>query len=468
MNTGQAIDIRKSSVHGFQARGTRRAPERRHHRPFSATFLSISNLRDTVTMSSSEASRTRLLAEQTERIAPLVLALTAIVLFLMLTNIGGFARDLAGWLIHNLVFADFLAFSFVLALPMRASEIAALIGAALVLLCLPRTGAPTGPAAALALGSIWLIAIVPSALGGRDRDVARLWFVVFAALLLPMASTLALLGQQLSISGPTTFDVPAYLTDRAYGFSASAILGGLAGARPLLHQALKIVYGWLPAAVSTCYVLNVRAGYRDADVLLKAALTGGAVAFVLYHAYPAAGPAYAFGATFPGSLPDPASLAAVPAAVTVPGAPRNCMPSVHFLWALLAAIEARRLAAGWRVVFALFAGLTALATLALGEHYVIDLVVAVPFTLALLALCGRERTWPGNWHRVALAGSLMTGFWFAFLRLWTPPPLLSPALWLLTAATLVGSVLLAPRRLSAISAPEPRIARGARAPVEAD
>jgi hypothetical protein len=144
------------------------------------------------------------------------------------------------------------------------------------------------------------------------------------------------------------------------------------------------------------------------------------------------------------------------------------MPSVHFFCALLAAIEARRLAAGWRTVFILVAALTALATLALGEHYAIDLVVAVPFTLTVLALCGRERTWPGNWRRVALVGGLATGVWLAFLRLWRPPPHVSSALWLLTALTLVGSVFVASRRHSVMSAPEPRIPCSVRAPVEAD
>lgn len=59
---------------------------------------------------------------------------------------------------------------------------------------------------------------------------------------------------------------------------------------------------------------------------------------------------------------------------------RNCIPSLHFSWALLLLIYcAPRL----RPIFWAFAILTALATMGLGEHYAIDLMAAVPFTLAV-------------------------------------------------------------------------------------
>ena len=62
------------------------------------------------------------------------------------------------------------------------------------------------------------------------------------------------------------------------------------------------------------------------------------------------------------------------------------MPSVHLAWALLAAIEARRLGLIWRIIFAAFTVTTAFATIALGEHYVIDLIVAIPSRLPFMQL----------------------------------------------------------------------------------
>lgn len=387
--------------------------------------------------------------QQAESVARPLLMLLAIVLFVIMTDISGFAYDLSGWLIRNLVFANFIAFSFTLALRPSARDLIAMSGAVLAVLIAHALGVLVGRAPPIALGSAWLAAILPPALRRRDCGAVRLRFVMVTALLLPVASTLALIGQQLTTWHAKTFDVPAYLADASYGFSASAVLGRIVWAHPPIHKLLGVVYGWLPAAVSTCYVLKVRAGQRDAAVLLWAALAGGAAAFFLYHAYPAAGPAYAFGSAFPAALPDPASLAPLPAGLAVPGAARNCMPSVHLAWALLAVIEARRLHPACRAAFALFAGLTAVATLALGEHYLIDLVVAVPFTVAVRAVCGREGFWLAGWQGTALAGGLLTASWLVFLRVWTPPAHVSPTLWLLTAATLAASALLPLGRLPA-------------------
>ena len=204
-------------------------------------------------------------------------------------------------------------------------------------------GLLTRPIAQVAFGLVGLIAIFPRALANRGYGLSRIYFVIILSILLPAASTLALVGQKLTVYHVKTFDVLAYLMDDSYGVSASAILGQFTWDHCAFHELLRLIYGWLPTAVSTCYVLNVRAGNQDAGALLKAALTGGAIAFVLYHLYPAAGPIYAFGPAFPDALPDPSKLAPIPADLAVPGAPRNCMPSVHFVWAILALVELRGL-----------------------------------------------------------------------------------------------------------------------------
>jgi hypothetical protein len=65
-------------------------------------------------------------------------------------------------------------------------------------------------------------------------------------------------------------------------------------------------------------------------------------------------------------------------------AARNCMPSLHLAWAALLWLNARQ---GWLRRFALgFVFATAFATLATGEHYVLDLVAAIPFVLAVQLL----------------------------------------------------------------------------------
>jgi PAP2 superfamily len=61
-------------------------------------------------------------------------------------------------------------------------------------------------------------------------------------------------------------------------------------------------------------------------------------------------------------------------------APRNCMPSMHLTWALFMAINSR----GWaRWAACIFVAITALATLATGEHYLPDLLAALPWSWAI-------------------------------------------------------------------------------------
>lgn len=68
-----------------------------------------------------------------------------------------------------------------------------------------------------------------------------------------------------------------------------------------------------------------------------------------------------------------------PAHVTDPLALRNCIPSLHLTWALLGLVY---IAPRWRWLAIAFAILTAAATLGIGEHYLLDLIVAVPYTWA--------------------------------------------------------------------------------------
>ena len=356
-----------------------------------------------------EKSLTLQLSRQARENLPILILVIAAVSLAIATNLGGFSRELLSRsLSENSAFASLLAVSFIVILGLERRELLALVTMISMDLIALDAGLLTRPIAQVAFGLVGLIAIFPRALANRGYGLSRIYFVIILSILLPAASTLALVGQKLTVYHVKTFDVLAYLMDDLYGVSASAILGQFTWDHCAFHELLRLIYGWLPTAVSTCYVLNVRAGNQDAGALLKAALTGGAIAFVLYHLYPAAGPIYAFGPAFPDALPDPSKLAPIPADLAVPGAPRNCMPSVHFVWAILALVESRGLGRVWRTIFALFAVLTAVATIALGEHYVIDLVVAVPFTLAVHALFSRGRPWLIGWRGTAVSGGVAT------------------------------------------------------------
>jgi membrane-associated phospholipid phosphatase len=67
--------------------------------------------------------------------------------------------------------------------------------------------------------------------------------------------------------------------------------------------------------------------------------------------------------------------------------PRNAVPSLHSAWALLIWWSLRYSKNWMRGLATVFLALTLLATLGLGEHYPIDLVVALPFAVAAMSAC---------------------------------------------------------------------------------
>ena len=127
-------------------------------------------------------------------------------------------------------------------------------------------------------------------------------------------------------------------------------------------------------------------------IMAWASFTVAAVGgFVLYNLFPAVGPIHVFGKQFPDLAP-PAGLA--PFQLVAAGeAPRNAMPSVHIAMALLILWNSRLGPRVWRVVAAVLLGITVLATLGFGEHYLVDLLVAAPFALGASALAASGLSW---------------------------------------------------------------------------
>ena len=147
--------------------------------------------------------------------------------------------------------------------------------------------------------------------------------------------------------------------------------------------------------------------------------------------FPAAVPRYAF-ATWP-VFPDIASLNAE-ASLLPPEIIRNCMPSLHTTWALLIVMNTRTLSPWPRHSAVVFAILTLIATLVSGEHYLIDLVVAVPFAVTVQSVARLSVGLPCRWFALWF-GSACVAAWFYVLVVQVS--------WLLTipGLTLVASIL---------------------------
>jgi hypothetical protein len=136
--------------------------------------------------------------------------------------------------------------------------------------------------------------------------------------------------------------------------------------------------------------------------------------------------------------------------MTVPDAPRNCMPSLHLAGALVIWWNSRLWPRWGRLLAGLFLWATIFSTLALGEHYLVDLVVALPFTLVFQAAWTVSVPLAESVRRKPLwVGTLLTLAWFVLLRYGLRLFLISPAVsWSLILLT-VGWCLVLENKLSA-------------------
>jgi len=194
--------------------------------------------------------------------------------------------------------------------------------------------------------------------------------------------------------GPTAFSVARLLTDRQRG-------------------TLFAIYESLTLAMVTWYLLQLVLKNGKPRQLLYAYLLAYFLGPALYLVVPACGPRHAFGTAFPLGQPSPELK------LVLLNFWPNAMPSLHLATALLFVLFSARNAVVRAVAWLYVIG-TILATLAF-EHYVIDLVVAVPYAwFAFAAAQGRVRA------ALIYFGCVLT--WLMMIRLETPVLIAHPVL----------------------------------------
>jgi hypothetical protein len=237
---------------------------------------------------------------------------------------------------------------------------------------------------------------------------------------------------------PWKFDHVLYCIDQALGIPAAAI------ARPLegFWRIPLIVMYQLMVPMMIFWFFVTRSGNPRASVVL-AYVAELIAAPILYAIFPACGPIYAFGAQW---LNPPAVTAT---AVKLVGMP-NAFPSLHlgtaFVFVLLAPGRLRR------AVSLAFLAATVLATLATGEHYVIDLIAGLAFGCFAANVGYRKTRRAVLYLALALAWSLTARFGYVVL-------IAHPALTRILAAATVAIAALAVYR--EWSAPNVRAAKPA-------
>jgi hypothetical protein len=213
-----------------------------------------------------------------------------------------------------------------------------------------------------------------------------------------------------------SYDLYAFLVDQRLGGQLSFVLGRWFARLPWLGRCIGEVYAALPFALGLLYGYLRRSSEPHRSLRAVVLLFIASVLAVAgYLTVPVAGPRFVF-AGFPFEAPhlDPSDLQLVPLDSEVE---RNGVPSLHFASALLVWWNLRRLNWGLRAATGFFLIGTVLATLGLGEHYLVDLVIAVPFALALQAgLMAPASVSPRLRWLAAAVGTALTLAWLAALR----------------------------------------------------
>ena len=151
---------------------------------------------------------------------------------------------------------------------------------------------------------------------------------------------------------PRTVDARMLALDHRWFFSISTATWHWAQTHLLVGDFFYFIYLSLPCVVVLILVdLDAKNCWRLVLVLLMTSIC--AVPFYLL--FPAVGPLH----------------------IGAPNAHRNCLPSLHLTWAIVLWRAAKP---GWESwAMALFVLLTAISTLTTGEHYLIDLITALPY-----------------------------------------------------------------------------------------
>jgi hypothetical protein len=243
---------------------------------------------------------------------------------------------------------------------------------------------------------------------------------------------------------PRRYDQLLYAFDTSLGVHPSFQLGQLIHGSRFLENLVADLYFACGVPPAVLWATQRRTGYRMGFKIFPILVVASTGAYLLYYVLPGAGPIYEFPSYFPLRFPPVDLNAAGRYLPVMERTVNNAMPSMHFGGALLVYWNCRAWSRPARaIVLACLIG-TAFATLALGQHYLIDLVVSFPLMLAFHAaaitsvpLNSRERLVP------IVAGMGATFAWLTFLRFGVGLCLSLPALpWILVLTTVTGTLFL--------------------------
>jgi len=299
------------------------------------------------------------------------------------------------------------------------------------------------------LGAGSLIVLGWPAVWKRVADASNLQNIYLPSVVLV---ALVLISQLMLLVTPIrrveTFDVYLQMFDLSLVWPPVFALGRIFQRVNDARSIALNTYLFLPIVVAVVCGGYIRFRKASAWATLKVMAIAGLLGYATYLLFPAAGPEYVPAFNFPTGFFSLADIHTGYSRALLPpvAAARNAMPSLHLAWALLLWFESKALARVFRLLTFVYVVLTIIVVLGLGEHYIADLVVAVPFSVLVLAICSSTTTSASTRRKASLGSTLMVSGWLALLRYGTALFVLSPILpWTMTiVSTAVSAILVSP------------------------
>jgi hypothetical protein len=251
-------------------------------------------------------------------------------------------------------------------------------------------------------------------------------------------------------ANPRVLDLYLFSFDSSLRVQIAFLMGQAYALWPWFKVAGTVFYIGLPMVIALVYAGQLLRDRTRAVSAMIAFLITGPVGVVFYNLLPAVGPIHIFLGQFPWKpIPADQAMRLLVEPIPVAGL-RNCMPSLHMGWVLLAWWYSRGLSAWERGIAMAFVVFTIFSTMGTGEHYSIDLVVAFPFAVFLQGLCALGLRWNDRARVIAVIyGLLLTLGWIGALRFVVKVFWISPILPWTCCILTVASAIFVQRQLEA-------------------
>lgn len=246
-----------------------------------------------------------------------------------------------------------------------------------------------------------------------------------------------------------TLDLYTFVLDGSFGFQPSFACGRVLAANSWLIPPVRLTYEGIVLVMAAFYAAFMARREKPIWELIELLFAAAMVGYLFFSVFPVCGPRYGFPASFPGadvpySILAGLKLQRIPVDWLIP---RNGVPSLHFTWALLIWWNTRTLPRWGRASALAFVLATVFDTMATGEHYLFDLIAALPFALCMQASMVRTVAFRNRarWLPVLCGGAMFLG-WLILCRFGLPLLLQSPFLpWSLALASSAISIVWALR-----------------------